>query len=322
MNNIPSNIRPPFPVEVPREQVGAKFQELLGIDRIPEQVEFDRGESHEDEGLIFTRVTFPNNLGESVEATVVRAADPPAALQAGVVCMPGTGSSMEEVLDPRLYRPKPERGPLLGFGRELARRGYAVLSFSPKGTVGRRKTVEAWETEAKLLAPYGRPQIGVLADEAMRASLVLGVMDGVDEARIGLMGMSLGGLASWMAMALGPWVKTVAAVCGVLGTLEQVIHHGQVERHSSFLFVPHLLRHFDHPEIVAACIAPRPFMMVAPTEDDDMPREGVDELIRVVQPVYDAAGRPDDFRVHRPPGIHTFRLEYFDWVAAWFDEYL
>ena len=43
-------------------------------------------------------------------------------------------------------------------------------------------------------------------------------------------------------------------------------------------FIPHMLRYFDHPEVVAACIPPRPFMMVAPTQDEDMPREGVDEL--------------------------------------------
>ena len=40
--------------------------------------------------------------------------------------------------------------------------------------------------------------------------------------------------------------------------------------------------HFDHAAIVAACMPPRPFMMIAPTEDEDMPREGVDELIPVV----------------------------------------
>ena len=207
--------------------------------------------------------------------------------------MPGTGSSAEEVIDPRMYRPVPERGPLLGWGRELAKRGYAVLTFSPKGTVVRRKTRDDWEEETKLLAPYARPQLGILADETIRASLVLAAADGIDPERIGLTGMSLGGLASWLAMSMAPWVRTAAVVCGVLGTMEQMIHHGQVERHSSAIFIPHMLRYFDHPEVVAACIAPRSFMMVAPTEDDDMPREGVDELISVVAPVYEASGHPE-----------------------------
>lgn len=125
MNNTPADIRPSLPIEVSREQVGAKSQELLGIQRIPKYVEFDKDEFYVEERLLFTRVTFPNSLGEAVAATVVCAADLPAARQAAVVCMPGMGCSMAEVLDPRLYRPKPESGPLLGFGRGLARRGYA-----------------------------------------------------------------------------------------------------------------------------------------------------------------------------------------------------
>ena len=319
---IPRGIRPSFPVEVPRSQVRIRFQELLGLDEIPASVDFSTGESHEDDGLRFTNLRYANYMGETISAVLVRPVAPGAGPLPGVVGMPGTGSSAEEAIDPRMYRPVPERGPLLGWGRELAKRGYAVLTFSPKGTVVRRKTRDDWEEETKLLAPYTRPQLGILTDETIRASLVLAAADGIDPDRIGLTGMSLGGLASWLAMSMAPWVRTAAVVCGVLGTMEQMIHHGQVERHSSAMFIPHMLRYFDHPEVVAACIAPRPFMMVAPTEDDDMPREGVDELISVVAPVYEASGHPEHFRVHRPPGIHTYRLEYFDWVVEWFDEHL
>jgi hypothetical protein len=323
-DSIPIDISPAFPVEVPRDAVPAKFRELIGLDEIPADVDFTAGSTHEEDGLSFTQYSYANYLGETISATVLKPLHAQSDSLAGAVCMPGTNSSGEEVIDKRMYRTKPptEHGVLLGWGRELAKRGYAVLSFSPKGAVARRGTVALWEEEAKLLAPYARPQIGVLTDEALRASLVLGAIDGVDSDRIGLTGMSLGGLASWMAMSCGPWIRTAAAVCGVVGTLEQVIHYGQVERHSSFIFIPHLLRYFDHPEIVAACIAPRPFMMVAPTEDDDMPREGVDELIRVVSPVYESEGRPELFKVHRPPGIHTFLPKYFEWVVEWFDQIL
>jgi len=319
---IPRDIRPAFPVKVRRDQVRSKFQEILGLDEIPSEVDFDLGKSREEDGLRFTALSYANYMGETISAVVARPLDTEDGVLPGVVGMPGTGSSAEEVMDTRLYRPVEERGPLLGWGRELAKMGYAALSFSPKGAVGRRGEVAEWEEETKLLAPYGRPQMGILADEAVRASLVLGALDGVDPVRVGLTGMSLGGLASWLAMSMAPWIKTSAAVCGVLGTMEQMVHHGQIQRHSSAIFIPQLLRYFDHPEILAACIAPRPFMMVAPTEDDDMPRAGVDELIRVVAPVYEAAGHPEHYRVHRPPGVHTYKLEYFDWVVEWFEEYL
>ena len=98
--------------------------------------------------------------------------------------------------------------------------------------------------------------------------------------------MSLGGNATWYAMAAAPWIRAGAPICGGVGRMASVIHEGDIERHSAYFFIPHMLRYFDHPEVVAACIPPRPFMMVAPTQDEDMPREGVDDLIQVVEPVY------------------------------------
>ena len=319
---VPRNIRPAFPIDVAREDVRSKFQEILGIDEIPTELDFDLGTSWEEDGLKFTQIKYPTYTNEIINATVAVPLDLQGARLPGVVGMPGTGSSSEEVLHRTLYRPKPKRGPLLGWGRELAKKNYAVLSFSPKGCVSRRRTIGNWEEETKLLAPYGRTQLGMLADEALRASLALRAMDIVDRSKIGFTGMSLGGLASWMAMSLVPWIKTSAAVCGVLGTMEQMIHYGNTKRHSSAIYIPQLLRYFDHPQIVASCIAPRPFMMIAPTEDDDMPKAGVDELINVVRPVYEKSGQSDSFLVHRPPGIHTYRLKYFDWVVDWFDAFL
>lgn len=320
--SIPRDISPSFPVDVAKENVRSKFQEVLGIDEIPTELDFEAGTPWEEDGLKFTQVKYPSYTNEIITATVAVPLDLQRATLPGIVGMPGTGSSSQDVLHNKLYRPKPKRGPLLGWGRELAKKNYAVLSFSPKGCISRRRTIGNWEEETKLLAPYGRPQMGMLADEAIRASLVLRAMDIVDRSKIGFTGMSLGGLASWMAMSLAPWIKTSAAVCGVLGTMEQMIHYGNVKRHSTAIYIPHLLRYFDHPEIVASCIAPRPFMMVAPTEDDDMPKAGVDELIRVVRPVYEKDGQPDNFQVYRPPGIHTYRLKYFDWVVEWFDSFL
>ena len=100
------------------------------------------------------------------------------------------------------------------------------------------------------------------------------------------------------------------------------IHEGLPDRSSSAIFVPNMLRHFDHPEIVASCIAPRPFMTVVPTMDEDMPKSGADQLVREVAPVYESMGHPDRFKVYQPQGNHRFLIEYFEWMVEWFDRFL
>ena len=104
--------------------------------------------------------------------------------------------------------------------------------------------------------------------------------------------------------------------------MERVIHESPEDRHSAFYFVPHMLRYFDHAEVVAACIAPRPFMMIAPTEDEDMPRSGVDDLIPVVSSAYETLGKPEHFKVRQPPGNHVYLIEYFEWMVSWFRRFL
>ena len=62
--------------------------------------------------------------------------------------------------------------------------------------------------------------------------------------------MSLGGNATWYAMACAPWIAAGAPVCGGVGSLARVIHQADIERHSAYYFVPGLLRHFDHENVI------------------------------------------------------------------------
>ncbi len=134
--------------------------------------------SWEEDNLCFTKVKYMNCMGETIVAIIASPLEIKAKLLAGIVAMPGTSSSAEEVMNRKLYRPKPETGPLLGWGRELAKKGYVVISFSPKGTTQRRITSENWEKETKLLAPYGISPIGILVDEVIRTALVLTSING------------------------------------------------------------------------------------------------------------------------------------------------
>ena len=326
---IPKGIRPAFPVDVPKDSVRSKLLELLGLDEIPEAVAFSEGTTQvldprhgEEAGIRVTQLTYANSLGEAVPGFIMTPLNGSNQKLPGIVCIPGTGGSAEKIADQQFYQAEAPSGMLIGWALELARRGFATLAISPKGSVTRRPDIEHWNLEGKLLTPYGRPQMGILVEETLRAARILAANDRVDSDRIGITGMSLGGNATWYAMAAAPWIRAGAPICGGLGRMATVIHDGDIRRHSAYFFIPHMLRYFDHPEVVAACIAPRPLMMVAPTQDEDMPRKGVDELIQVMAPVYAAAGHPARFKVYQPDGNHRFLPKYFEWMVEWFRQFL
>ena len=321
-NVIPKDIRPAFPVHVPQDRVRSKLLELLGLDEIPKEVNFTKGTTQEEEDIRITQLTYANSLGETVPGILMTPLNASSQKLPGVVCVPGTGGSAQKIAHQLFYLEEDPPGMLIGWARELARRGFATLAISPKGSVTRRPSIEHWNLEGKLLTPYGRPQMGILVEETLRAARILAASEGVNPDSIGIAGMSLGGNATWYAMAAAPWIRAGTPICGGVGRMATLIHGGDIERHSAYFFIPHMLRYFDHPEVVAACMSPRPFMMVAPTQDEDMPREGVDELIRVVGQVYESLGHPERFKVYQPEGNHRFLVEYFEWMVEWFRQFL
>lgn len=317
---LPPGIQPAYPSEVADADVRHKLIELLGLAEIPDRTDFTTSVVEETDAIRATSLTYTNSLDDTVPGILLEPLSDPNGDRPGIVCVSGTGGSAERVAHPDFHQ-SPD-GPLIGWGRELARRGFTTLAISAKGTEGRRKSANDWALEHKHLSPYGRTQMGVLVEETLRAARILCAVEGVDANRIGLTGMSLGGNATWYSMACAPWIAAGVPVCGGVGSLAQVIHHGDPERHSAYYYIPGMLRYFDHPRIVASCISPRPFMMISPIRDEDMPRSGVDQLIPVVAEAYRASGHPDRFKAHQPEGNHQFLVEYFEWVVAWFEEHL
>ena len=321
---IPQDITPAYPVQIPDEAVRAKLLELLGLESIPESVEVTMDwEEKTAEGMTLTRLHFANLLGEKIEGILLIPPRQDRLPKPGVVCLPGSSGDAETLTSERFYRQSANNGSLLGWARELARGGFVTLSLAVRGSKKVRASNEYWENRVKFLAPYGRTQMGVFVDEALRGAQILIKSEAVDPVRIGLSGMSLGGNATWYAMACAPWIRTAVAVCGGIGSMARVIHEADdPNRHGSYFYVPHMLRFFDHPRIVRTCIAPRPFMAIAPTRDEDMPSTGVDELIQQVDPAYASAGVPEKFKVYRPEINHVFLPEFFEWMIKWFNTYL
>ena len=64
------------------------------------------------------------------------------------------------------------------------------------------------------------------------------------------------------------------------------IHEGNSQRHSSQIYVPHLLRYTDQADIVAGFIALVPFMAVASLQEVDMRGATADDFCPPVAPAF------------------------------------
>lgn len=69
---VPHDIQPAYPRDLPREAVRGELLELLGVQEIPDDLDFtiDRAQETGD-GLYVSGVTYPNSLGDTVPWEVV-----------------------------------------------------------------------------------------------------------------------------------------------------------------------------------------------------------------------------------------------------------
>ena len=182
-----------------------RFQELLGLDEIPTSVDFSTGESHEEDGLHLHQSPLRqlhggDDIGRPGQARRGRSR--------------AASGSRRDARDRKLWRggnrspdvPARRRARTPAWlgtrareeglcGADLLSEGHSRAAQG-RSTTGRRRP-SCWRpTPGRRWAywptrPSGPPWYSP-------------TIDGVDADRTGLTGMSLGGLASWLAMSMAP----------------------------------------------------------------------------------------------------------------------
>ena len=275
-----------------------------------------------EQGLMIEDLSWESTDAETVPAYLIRPDGPERVLPA-VVCLHGSSGSRESMVTPQFgpgewTRPGRERPHtrLLGWARELARRGFVTLSITQRGLDRRQPPINV---QANYMLVQGRTAMGELLHEIRQGLTYLAGRS--DVGKIGVTGMSFGGITSFYAWLADDRAFATAPICGGVGSLESFIRLGRLSYHGTYWWVPDMLRAGDHGDFAAA-MAPRPLMLWAPTSDVGMPREGVDRFRQRVEPAYRQAGALDALRIHQPPGEHRFTAEAFEAMASFFGEVL
>ena len=190
--------------------------------------------------------------------------------------------------------------------------------MTQRGLDSRRPDTEGLDKD---LLVHGRNVMGTIVEEIRQSVTYLQQRPEVDPARIGMTGISFGGITTFYTWLVDDRIAAAAPICGGIGSIQEFINHGSRGYHGIYWWIPDMLTSGDQGDFAAA-MAPRPLMLWAPTEDIGMPNQGIDRFLQVVEPAYKQAGAADHLVVHRPQGKHALTKESVSAAKAFFDRFL
>lgn len=291
----------------------AAFLKLIDRPKVPLDPRTEpRAESG---GLSAENLSFAAEAGQRVPAVLIKPSGPASRLPV-VIVLHGTGGSKEGMV-PRL--------------RELAGQGFAAVAIDGRYH-GARADAAAEGMSAYLgaiLRTYRtgreRPFLYDTVWDVMRLIDYLETRSDVDRARIGLTGISKGGMETYLAAAVDPRIAAAVPMIGVQSfrwaldhgawdsrawTLREAVDAAAKDSGASvgapFMrtfyekVAPGIAGQFDGPAMLPL-IAPRPLLVINGDSDPRTPLGGVRECIAAAQPAYKAQGAADRLVLHIQP---------------------
>lgn len=267
-----------------------------------------RGPVTEHAGYRREYITFESEPGVVVPAWVLipegRTAPGPA-----VVAVHGHGYGVDDIV--RINADGTDRPTTQGyhddFAVELCLRGLVVIAPEVLGFGRRRELVEQAAGPGRSSCWYpslwgimqGKPLIGRRVWDTLRALDVLAPLPEVNPDRIGIMGISGGGMVALFAAALESRFKAVV-ISGYLSTFRDSVLSIQ---HCLCNYVPGILQDGEMYDI-AALVAPRPLLLEAGTRDDIFPLAAVKEAYQHLEHVYGELGAAEGLDIDIFEGDH------------------
>jgi dienelactone hydrolase len=277
-----------------------------------------------------THFTIAVETGERVPGIIVRS-EKAAARRPAVILLHGTGDSKEGLLD------------LAG---ELAIRGFLAVAIDGRYHGERTKTGYDDAILRAYLTGKEHPFLYDTVWDVMRLIDYLETRDDVDPKRIGLMGISKGGMETYLAAATDPRIAVAVPFISVqsfrwaldsnawqarVGTIQSALagaaRHERATLDADFVrtfydrVVPGIYSTFDGPAMLPL-IAPRPLMVINGDSDSLTPLPGVMLAANSASDAYAKAGAKERFLliVQRNTG-HSVNDDSLraaiDWFVSW-----
>src|SRR5262245_42539892 len=217
-----------------RKQAMASFAQLLKIPLAPPPVSVSVKHTKQEEGLIIEDISWKALDGDEPFAYVIRPANATKPL-AAIICLHGSSGSRESEVAPTFgmgdwirYGDKVPQQRLLGWARELSRRGYLTLTLTQRGL---DKRLPDTNDQAKDLLVRGRTLMGAIVQEIRQSVTYLQSRPDVDRNKIGMTGMSFGGITTFYTWLVDDRIAAAAQIFGGVGSVVGFLKMGYRRYH-------------------------------------------------------------------------------------------
>lgn len=287
MSRSPATSPPDPAAEARRAELVSLLGDLPPRDRLPAVLEEEVVGPFGEAGATLRRLTLDLNGIEPVPAYLVEPRPAPAPAPAVLYCHAHGGDYALGKDELPRGRSQLQQPPI---ALALAERGHAVLCIDQWAFGGRATRKEL--SLAKEMLWTGRTLWGMMLFDAMRAVEFLAARPGVDAGRIGVTGMSMGGMTAWWLAAIDPRVRVAVDVCG-LTDFHALVAAGALEKHGIYYYVPGLLKRLTAAD-VNALIAPRPHLSLIGGRDGQTPSTNLPAIDAHTRAAYARAAAPAD----------------------------
>ena len=319
-------------------EMRADFHRLLDRPKVP----LEAVSSTQSAGpFTLERGRFHSEANQTVPFAIVKPAAATGALPA-VIVLHGTGGNKEDVED--LCRPLTERG-MLCIAIDARYHGDRVPGGADGSEQYEDAVIRAWHE--KDASKQEHPFYYDTVYDLWRTVDYLQSRKDVDSQRIGMIGISMGGIETWMAAATDERIKVAVPAIAVqsfrwslesgqwqgrastIGRAHQVaaMELGEKTVNSKAVralwdkIIPGIMDEFDCPSMLRG-IAPRPLLILSSDNDPNNPLGGAKLAFAAAEDAYRSAKASDRLKIDVARGVgHSVTNEQWDmafkWLARW-----
>ncbi|WP_448702304.1 alpha/beta hydrolase family protein [Mucilaginibacter sp. AW1-3] len=324
----------------PAAQVAADFHRILDRPRVPFNASF---QTTQTDSVIIEHGYIYSEANEKVPMLIYKPVSAQAKLPA-VIFLHGTGGKKDEARIKNILYRLTKLG-IAGVAIDARFHGERIAGGAHGSEEYIAAVTQAWENSDK--SHQTHPFLWDTSYDLWRVTDYLCTRPDIDANRLGMGGISMGGIETWMAASVDPRIKVAVPDIAIqsfkwslendrwqgrVGTIKGAHQQAAKDMGDSTInqrnikavwdkILPGITGEFDCPSMIRL-FAPRPFLILSTENDNNNPLPGAKIAFAAVQAAYGTANA-DKLKIDVAPKLgHTTPEYHIQMALDWFEQWL